>query len=218
MPLEAARRAQIVQMTTLYSNTNRLMQLHDDVLALREQVQKGSTSGTALAYSLLKAQLFAGSTELSSRIQVQTTSNDVPTVSDLDTLVATTEAHLKSTQDQITQLASAFRQGTAYSLPPLETLAKTDKAFPDVTSQHQAVNLMSSSITSQTLSLVNDPKMADLEATYQKYVNELDQREQQLYVLTQEQILLKLTIHRFPRVLQSLQLPTLQTTQQWFEW
>ncbi|MBA3944449.1 MAG: hypothetical protein H0X37_07780 [Herpetosiphonaceae bacterium] len=191
IPVGVARRAQIAQMTNLYSNTNRLTQLRDDVLALRDQVQKGSTSGTALAYNLLKAQLFAGSTELADKLQLQSTTTDVPTLSDLDVLVETTDAHLTSTREQITALTAAFQNGTAYALPSPDVIKQAQEAHKDVAAQSEAVNLLNAQLASQAGLLMNDPRMDELEANYAKYASELGQKDQQLYVLTQERDLAK---------------------------
>ena len=197
VPLDAERKSKVDELDTLYKTAARLRLLRDDVHALRDQVQIGSTIGSGFEYSLLKAQLFAGSTELPSSVQVQaaTERSEAPTVAELDALLNTIEERLNAVDTQIRELAAAFRSGDAYALPAptgdKEATQAFERQLDDFMEQRDTISLLSSLVVSETGALVSDSRLETYEDKYQDMLADLEQKEGQVYVLEQERDLAK---------------------------
>ena len=197
VPLDAEQKSKVEELDTLYATAARLRLLRDDVRALRDQVQSGSTTGNGFEYSLLKAQLFAGSTELPSSVQVQaaTETSDAPTVAELDALLNTTDERLNAVDAQIGELAAAFRSGGAYALPEPTGDNEATQAFEqqldDFLTQRDTTSLLSSLMVTETGALVSDPQIEAYEDKYQDMLADLAQKEGQAFVLEQERDLAK---------------------------
>jgi hypothetical protein len=196
-PLEAERQAKLDQLTQLYATRSRLNLLREDVRAFRDQLQRGATSGGALAYSLLKAQLFAGSSELPLSLQIQAAPSDTPSVADLDALLASTDTRLTALEQTIAQQVASFRDGTAYDLPSTQSLSQTNQAVQRASggldNQQNLGSLLDTLLISTTNGLFADTRITELETSYQKLLAEFDQKKAQLFVLTQERDLAQTT-------------------------
>lgn len=195
IPLASEQQSKRDELKVLYDTAARLRLLLGDIASFREQVAQGSTSGSSLAYNLIKTQLFAGSTALLTNVQPQLATTEVPSLADLDVLFTNTETRLKQVEDQIASLSSELREGTAYNLPQFNPDNDLGTAFQEqldsVLSQRETGNLVSSLVVTQTGGMLNDPRLQQLETQFQDFQQELERKRGEFFLLQQERDLAK---------------------------
>ncbi len=187
--LVAARQTGVERLREHYSRLNRLLLLRESTLGFQQQLKDGSAAGSSLAYLLLKAELFAEPSEAGPTIQFQAQSSDVPTVDDLNALVATIDTQIQNTRATIATLSTTLQT----QISPDDLLATTPStALGQLKSQaFDMTGLLDTLVVSQTGQLVGDARLQALERQNQALLTELEQKRGQLFVLLNERNLAK---------------------------
>ena len=190
VPLTAEQLSLGDELRRLYANTVRVRQHRTDTAAFRDQLRDGNGAGGAFAYALLKAQIFAGSNGLPTDVQAQVTATELPTVADVEALLAAVDGQLRTMDERIVTLAGELRGGTAYTLPaPTDgnpASAAFQSQFQAFVNENPNSQLLQAFLVTSTGALVTDQTITTLERSYQDLAADLEQAEGRLFVLRQE--------------------------------
>ncbi|GAC1560111.1 MAG: hypothetical protein NVS2B7_34580 [Herpetosiphon sp.] len=190
--LASQQRSKTSELNALYDTVGRLQRIRDDVRSLRAQLQYGTGAASGPAYILLKAELFASSSNLPTNVQLQLphSPDDTPTLADVSVLLTNVEDRIKSTQDQINTLSTSLQNGTAFVIPeataPSKAAEANQRQTSKVSNQQDISGILRGIVITNTTDLATNDQVAALEKSYADQLSELEIKKARFFVLTQE--------------------------------